>query len=62
MNPKLRQPLILFIASFIPVMAGLLFKIMHWSGAATLFGAGMLVQLFAILWLMFVILKPGKKI
>lgn len=30
MNPKLRQPLILFIASFLPVMAGLVFKIQHW--------------------------------
>lgn len=64
MNPKYRKPLILFVASFIPVIAGMACKVMHWlpvSAAGTLFGAGMLVQLFSILWLIAVILKPGDK-
>ncbi|EHQ27906.1 hypothetical protein [Mucilaginibacter paludis] len=64
MNPQYRKPLILFVASFIPVVAGMACKVMHWlpvSAGGTLFGAGMLVQLFSILWLIAVILKPRKK-
>jgi len=39
-------------------------KVTHWlpvNAAGTLFGAGMLVQLFSILWLIAVILKPKAK-
>jgi hypothetical protein len=61
MNPKYRQPLILFVASFVLVIGGMAFKVMHWPGAGIVFGAGMLVQLFSILWLIYVIMKPGKK-
>jgi hypothetical protein len=63
MNPKCRKPLILFIASFALIGFGMLLKVMHWFGTAvagTLFGAGMLVQLFSIVWLIYVILRPGK--
>ena len=63
MNTKLRQPLILFIASFALIGLGMLLKVMHWFGTAAagaVFGAGILVQLFSILWLIYVILRPGK--
>jgi hypothetical protein len=65
MNPKSRKPIILFIASFLPVILGMACKVMHWLPvgiAGTIFGAGMLVQLFSILWLIAVILKPEKKV
>jgi len=64
MNPKYRKPLILFVASFGLIAIGMASKIMHWlpiQASGTIFGAGMLVQLFSIVWLIFVILKPVKK-
>lgn len=64
MNVKYRKPLILFVASFLPIAVGMAFKVMHWLGtgvSGVIFGAGMLVQLFSILWLIVVIMKPEKK-
>jgi hypothetical protein len=64
MNPKYRYPLTIFFASFILIIGGMAVKIMHWQGPAfsgTMFGAGMLVQAFSVLWLIAVILKSGKK-
>jgi len=64
MNLKYRKPLILFVASFLLIGVGMACKIWHLlpiNLSGTIFGAGMLVQLFSILWLIFVILKPEKK-
>jgi hypothetical protein len=64
MNPNYRKPLILFVASFALIGAGMACKLWHLlpvNISGTIFGAGMLVQLFSILWLIFVILKPKKK-
>ncbi|RKR81909.1 hypothetical protein BDD43_2071 [Mucilaginibacter gracilis] len=64
MNSTYRKPLIIFIASFALIGLGMASKIMHWlpiQVSGTIFGAGMLVQLFSILWLIAVILKPKKK-
>jgi hypothetical protein len=64
MNPQYRKPVILFLASFILIGGGMAYKVMHWPGAGyagTLFGAGMLVQMFSVMWLIVVIMKPRKK-
>lgn len=61
MNAKYRKPVILFLASFILIISGMLMRVQHRPGADIIFGAGMLVQMFAILWLIFVIIKPEKK-
>jgi hypothetical protein len=56
-----RPPIILFFASFLLIGAGMLFKIQHYPYASIIFGAGMSVQMFSILWLIWVIVRPGKK-
>lgn len=61
MNSRYRNPVIVFLASFLLIAVGIIFRIQHWPAADITFGAGMLVQMFSILWLMVVIIKPGKK-
>jgi hypothetical protein len=61
MNPKYRQPLSLFFASFVLIAVGMFGKTQSWLLASTLFGSGMLVQMFSILWLIITIIRPGKK-
>lgn len=52
-----RQAVVLFIASFILVMLGLLFKIQHWPFASTAIGAGLMAQLIAIIALVVLLIK-----
>lgn len=64
MNPDYRKPLILFVASFVLIGLGMASKLFHWlpiNVSGVIFGAGMLVQLFSILWLIFTIMRPQKK-
>ncbi|OCX50844.1 hypothetical protein BEL04_19140 [Mucilaginibacter sp. PPCGB 2223] len=61
MNPKYRKPVTLFLASFLLIGLGMLSHVQHWPGDDIIFGAGMLVQMFSILWLIVVIIKPEKK-
>ncbi|WP_426670162.1 hypothetical protein ACPPVU_02735 [Mucilaginibacter sp. McL0603] len=58
---KLRYPIALFLASFVMLMIGLLFKIMHWPGGQLLTGSMFMVQAVSIVWIIIVLLKPGKK-
>jgi len=61
MNSKYRKPIILFLASFLPIVLGMVSRALHWPCSDIIFGAGMLVQMFSILWLIVVIIKPEKK-
>lgn len=57
MNPKYRYPVVLFLASFLLLILGMLFKIQHWPYGYIISGAGMLVQMFSILWLIVALLR-----
>jgi hypothetical protein len=61
MNPKYRKPVIVFLASFLLIGLGMASRVMRWPAADITFGAGMIVQMFSILWLIVVIIKPAKK-
>jgi hypothetical protein len=61
MNPKYRKPVILFLASFLLIGLGIVSRVNHLPAADITFGAGMIVQMFSILWLIVVIIKPVKK-
>ena len=60
MNPKYRYPVVLFLASFLLIIVGLLFKIQHWPNSQVTFGAGLIVQMFSILWLIVAILRKQR--
>lgn len=61
MKNRMRNPVILFFASFLLIGIGMVFKLEHWPHADITFGAGMIVQMFSILWLIVVIIRSGKK-
>jgi hypothetical protein len=52
-----RQVVILFIASMVLVMLGLLFKIQHWPHGAIAIGAGLMAQLVAVVLLVVLLAK-----
>lgn len=52
-----RQPVILFILSFVGMMLGLMLKILHWPGGQLITGSMLMVQLIAIVWLIIIIAK-----
>jgi hypothetical protein len=56
-----RYPVALFLASFIMLMIGLLLKILHWPGGQLITGSMLMVQAISIIWVMILILRPGKK-
>jgi hypothetical protein len=58
---KLRYPIALFLASFVMLMIGLIFKIMHWPGGQLITGSMFMVQAVSIVWIIIVLLKPTKK-
>jgi hypothetical protein len=55
-----KYPITLFIASFIVLIIGLAFKIMHWPGAPLIIGSMLMVQFIAIIWLVIIIVKTKK--
>ena len=61
MKSKYRKPVILFFASFILIGLGVVSKVSHWPYSDITFGAGMIVQMLSILWLIVVIIRPEKK-
>ena len=62
MQSKYRMPVSVFLASFILIIGGIVLKTMRWpQTSAAVFGGGMLVQMGSIVWLIAVIIKPGKK-
>ena len=56
-----RYPVTLFLASFIVLMIGLLFKIMHWRGGQLITGSMLIVQAVSIIWLIVLVVLTGKK-
>ena len=60
MNPLYRKPLILFFASFLLILGGMAFKVYKLQASGIVFGAGMLVQMFSVLWLIVLVVKPKK--
>jgi hypothetical protein len=56
-----RYPIALFLASFVMLMIGLTLKIMHWPGGQLITGSMFMVQAISIVWIIVLILKPGKK-
>lgn len=52
-----RYPLILFGLSFAGLILGGAFKIMHWPGGQLICGSMIMVQVFAIGWLIYIILR-----
>lgn len=54
-----RYPMILFLLSFVGIMLGLVFRILHWPGASLTIGSMIMVQAISILWLIIIIIK-GK--
>jgi len=55
-----RIPVVLFIASFLFMFTGMLFKILHWPGGNLLFGSMIMVQAISIIWLIIIIVRPKK--
>jgi hypothetical protein len=56
-----RYPVTLFLASFVVLMIGLLFKIMHWPGGQLITGSMLIVQVVSIIWLIVLVVRTGKK-
>ena len=52
-----RNPVILFILSFIGMMIGMALRILHYPGGHLITGSMMMVQIIAIVWLIIIIIK-----
>jgi len=57
---KYRNPVVLFISSLFALSVGLLFRVMHWPGGHLIVGAMFMVQAFAIVWLVVLLLRSNK--
>jgi len=57
-----RYPVALFLASFVLLIIGTLFKIMHWPGGKLLTGSMLMVQAVVIVWLIVLLVRPNKKL
>jgi hypothetical protein len=57
MNFTYKQVVVLFIASMVLVMLGLLFKIQHWPHGTVAIGSGLMSQLVAIVLLVALLIK-----
>jgi len=55
-----KNPVLLFFSSFILLLIWIGFKILRWGGANMFFGSMLMVQAFAIVWLVLIILKSKK--
>ncbi len=55
-----KYPIITFVAAFVFVIIGLLFKIMHYPGASMLLGSMFIVQGICLVWLIVIIIKSRK--
>lgn len=59
---KFRYPLILFVAGTIFLVIGMMLRIMHWPGGRLITGSMMMVQGFAIVWLIVLLFRSDKKL
>jgi|GEM_PF-881387 len=59
---KYKFPIVLFLASFILFLAGLLFRILHWPGGLFITGIMTLVLIGALIWLIVILLKETKPV
>jgi hypothetical protein len=57
---KYRYPVVLFLSSLFALAIGLLFRVMHWPGGHLIVGAMFIVQAFAIVWLVILLLQKDK--
>lgn len=57
MFSNLRQPLVLFIASFVLLFISMQIKVMRWPAGNLLFGSMLMVQGIAIVWLIIAIFR-----
>ncbi len=58
---NLRYPIALFLTSFVMLMIGLVFKVMHWPGAQLIIGSMLMVQVISIVWIIILLVRPKKK-
>jgi hypothetical protein len=56
-----RYPITLFLASFVVLVIGILFRIMHWPGGRLITGGMLMVQAVAIVWLILLLVKSNRK-
>ncbi len=61
MDARFRNPIALFLASLVMLIIGLLLKAMHWPGGQLITGSMLMVQAVSIIWLIVLIVRPGKK-
>ncbi|MFB9843659.1 hypothetical protein [Mucilaginibacter ginsenosidivorans] len=59
---RFRTPLILFVAGTVFLVIGMAFRIMHWPGGQLITGSMMMVQGFAIVWLIVLLFRSDKKL
>jgi hypothetical protein len=59
---KFRFPLILFFLGFVFLIVGMAFRILHWPGGQLITGSMLMVQGFAIVWLIILLFRPDKKL
>jgi len=59
---KFRYPLILFVAGTIVLPVGIVLRIMHWPGGRLITGSMMMVQGFAVVWLIVLLFRSDKKL
>ncbi len=57
---KYRYPVIIFLTSFFAVGVDLFFHTMYWPGGELIVGAMFVVQAFAIVWLVVLLLQKDK--
>jgi hypothetical protein len=52
-----RNPIVLFILSFLGMMLGMALRILHWHGGQLITGSMIMVQVISIVWLIIILLK-----
>jgi hypothetical protein len=56
----IRNPILLFFLSYLGVMFGIGFKIMHWPGGSLTIGSMIMVQAISIIWLIVIVVTKKK--
>jgi hypothetical protein len=55
MESRYRIPVILFLTNYAIIIMGTFFKVQHWPNGSFIVGAGIIVQLISLLWLIIVL-------
>jgi hypothetical protein len=59
---RFRYPIVLFAASLVFLFIGMLFRIQHWPGGRLITGSMMMVQGFAVIWLIVLLFRGDRKL